>query len=333
MPDLGALIDNNLVTVHEKAGDEPRWGMLDVIREYAREQAQEARPESDRCRRAASDRLRKAFAEAAEPELGRAKQEAWYRRLQAEQDNMRAAIAWALDREERPFSRNASLGALWLFWRRHGDYPEARLWLDRALAADEVRPSFAKRPRFGWRLRVRRRLSISPEGALGGCLDQLLPGRLPACPSRQGPRPATGRGVRRRPGRHPQWADRAGHCRSCRATVQRCDRATRGGRSDVSCGLRTVAPRDFAPGLSGWRPCTASIWLDPEGCCRRRCEVTGTSGTSCSLPGRPDISDTSPSCVASYPVPEGVCCGELGARFKRSASVSGSPKGSRPCRC
>jgi len=136
LPDLSVLVDNNLVTVHERAGDDPRWGMLDVIREFASEQAQAHGEAIELARRHST--VFAELAEAAEPELGRSRQEWWYRRLQAEQDNFRAAIAWSLEHEEVVLAQRLA-GALWLFWRRHGDYPEARLWLDRALEADRGR--------------------------------------------------------------------------------------------------------------------------------------------------------------------------------------------------
>ncbi|MDQ2934199.1 MAG: helix-turn-helix domain-containing protein [Chloroflexota bacterium] len=147
LPDLSVLIDNNLVTVDEKADDEPRWGMLDVIREFAGEQAKANGEATELARRHAI--VFAELAEAAEPELGRSKQESWYRRLQAEQDNLRAAIAWSLEDEEPTLAQRIA-GALWLFWRRHGDYTEARLWLDRALAADEgSAPASASGPSSG----------------------------------------------------------------------------------------------------------------------------------------------------------------------------------------
>ena len=136
LPDTSVLADNNLVTVHETAGDEARWGMLDVIREFASEQTHAHGEAVELARRHAL--VFAELAEAAEPELGRSKQEWWYRRLQAEQDNLRAAIAWSLEHEEVVLAQRLA-GALWLFWRRHGDYPEARLLLDRALGADRGR--------------------------------------------------------------------------------------------------------------------------------------------------------------------------------------------------
>ena len=131
--DLSVLVDNNLVTIHERAKDDPRWGMLDVIRDFASEQAQAHGEAIELGRRHTT--VFAELAEAAEPELGRSRQAWWYRRLQAEQDNLRAALAWSLEHEEVVLAQRLA-GALWLFWRRHGDYPEARLWLDRALGAD-----------------------------------------------------------------------------------------------------------------------------------------------------------------------------------------------------
>jgi predicted ATPase/transcriptional regulator with XRE-family HTH domain len=134
--DLSVLVDNNLVTVHESAGDDPRWGMLDVIREFASEHAHAHGEAIELARRHAT--VFAELAEAAEPELGRSRQAWWYRRLEAEQDNLRAAIAWSLEHDEVVLAQRVA-GALWLFWRRHGDYSEARLWLDRALGADSQR--------------------------------------------------------------------------------------------------------------------------------------------------------------------------------------------------
>jgi predicted ATPase/DNA-binding XRE family transcriptional regulator len=134
--DLSVLVDNNLVMVHERAGDDARWGMLDVIREFASEQAQAQGKSMELARRHTT--VFAELAEAAEPELGRSRQAWWYRRLEGEQDNLRAAIAWSLEHDEVVLAQRIA-GALWLFWRRHGDYPEARLWLDRALGVERGR--------------------------------------------------------------------------------------------------------------------------------------------------------------------------------------------------
>lgn len=127
---ITALVDNNLVA-NDGRSDEPRFQMLDVIREFAAEQA-EGHAEAH-----ALGRSHAAFfanlAEAAQREQGLAAQESWYARLQLEHDNMRAGLGWAVAGDEALLAQRLA-GALWLYWRRHGDYIEARLWLDRALA-------------------------------------------------------------------------------------------------------------------------------------------------------------------------------------------------------
>jgi predicted ATPase len=132
LDDITALVDNHLVTIDEGGGDEPRFRMLDVVREFAAEQAAERREANDLARRHATFFAN--LAETAELERAGPAQESWYRRLQAEQDNMRAALQYAVAHDEGPLAQRLA-GALWLYWRRHGDYAEARSWLDRALQA------------------------------------------------------------------------------------------------------------------------------------------------------------------------------------------------------
>jgi predicted ATPase/transcriptional regulator with XRE-family HTH domain len=131
LEEMTALVDNNLVGIDGRSNHEPRFQMLDVIREFAAEQA-ERQGEAH-----ALGRSHAAFfanlAEAAQREQGLAAQESWYARLQLEHDNMRAGLGWAVAGDEALLAQRLA-GALWLYWRRHGDYTEARLWLDRALA-------------------------------------------------------------------------------------------------------------------------------------------------------------------------------------------------------
>jgi tetratricopeptide (TPR) repeat protein len=69
-------------------------------------------------------------------------QRAWYRRLEREHDNLRAALRWLLDRDDRDGPDRAAegeaglrlAGALGIFWLRRGYYAEAGRWLEAALA-------------------------------------------------------------------------------------------------------------------------------------------------------------------------------------------------------
>ncbi len=76
------------------------------------------------------------FAEAIEPELHRADQLLWLKRLEAEHDNFRRALRWAARAESAEASLRLT-GALEEFWRKHSHLSEGRGWLERALARAE----------------------------------------------------------------------------------------------------------------------------------------------------------------------------------------------------
>jgi tetratricopeptide (TPR) repeat protein len=139
---LGTLVEQSLVVVQPpKAGGETRYGMLELVRQYALEilelsgDAEEAR------------RTHAAFfldlAEEAEPELRGWRQVEWLERLEVENGNLRAAMSWALDTGDAETA--ARLGwSLWLFWRFHGHQREGRKWME-VLLERGVPPSL--RPR------------------------------------------------------------------------------------------------------------------------------------------------------------------------------------------
>jgi len=131
LDELTSLVDNHLIEIDGRSPAEPRFRMLDVIREFAEEQSEATGEAGGLAERHAA--LYVELAETAEREQGGSAQESWYRRLEIEQDNMRAALAFAVARGDGVLLQRIA-GALWLFWRRHGDYAEARGWLDRALA-------------------------------------------------------------------------------------------------------------------------------------------------------------------------------------------------------
>src|SRR5207253_973559 len=97
---VSELIDSSLVVRQDRAG-EPRVGMLETVREYARELLGEHRELED-VSRAHAEYYRQ-LAELAEPELVGTRQTAWVTRLDDEHDNLRAALRWARDRGDAGF--------------------------------------------------------------------------------------------------------------------------------------------------------------------------------------------------------------------------------------
>jgi predicted ATPase/DNA-binding CsgD family transcriptional regulator len=131
---VGALVDKSLL--QRDAGDaaEPRFTMLETIREYALDQLV-AGGEEDAARRAHAEYFR-ALAERAEPQLRGPEQQRWRDALEPELDNFRAALSWTLRDAAGPEDADGGLGlvgALWYFWFQRGLTGEARRWLTRAL--------------------------------------------------------------------------------------------------------------------------------------------------------------------------------------------------------
>lgn len=131
---LETLVDRSLIVQEENpasgGGPEPRFGMLETIRAFAREQLARAGEEA-----VARERHRAwcvALAERAEAEIQGAEQVTWMDRLDREQSNLRAALAWSLEHDRAAALR---LGrGLWRFWRQRGYLDEGRRWLEAILA-------------------------------------------------------------------------------------------------------------------------------------------------------------------------------------------------------
>jgi predicted ATPase/class 3 adenylate cyclase len=134
-----SLVDKSLLRQEEGVGGEPRFVMLETIHEYAREKLEES-GEAEAVRRAHAEFFL-ALAEEAEPELWGPEDVEWLERLEAEHDNMRAALSWALEREEDAELVLRLAGALWRFWEARGYYNEGRKWLEEALEKEGRAPA------------------------------------------------------------------------------------------------------------------------------------------------------------------------------------------------
>jgi predicted ATPase len=128
---LASLVDKGLVRQTEANDAEPRFSLLETIREYALGRLDEL-PEAADVRRRHAERFLE-LAESAEPELARPNQAAWLSKLDEENGNLRTAFDWSLE------SGNAELGlrlagALVRFWSIRGLMAEGRERLTVALS-------------------------------------------------------------------------------------------------------------------------------------------------------------------------------------------------------
>jgi DNA-binding CsgD family transcriptional regulator/tetratricopeptide (TPR) repeat protein len=128
---IASLVDRSLLRQEEQPDGEPRYLMLETVREYALEQL-------DLSGEAAAVRDRHAtlfasVAQEADAKLRGREQVAWLSRLEADHDNLRAAMEWALARGDASLALNLTGGLHW-FWFQHGHWVEGRRWLERALA-------------------------------------------------------------------------------------------------------------------------------------------------------------------------------------------------------
>ena len=126
---LESLIGKSLVNETEAHG-EPRFAMLETIREYAGDRLIAA-GEAEWVRERHRDYFL-ALAEEVEPKLLGMKQAEWLQRLQEEHENLRAGLNWSLGEAESEAGLRLC-GALQRFWFTRGHLSEGRAWCVRIL--------------------------------------------------------------------------------------------------------------------------------------------------------------------------------------------------------
>jgi non-specific serine/threonine protein kinase len=140
-----SLVDKSLVRQDEREGA-LRFSLLETVREFGVEQLEQAGEANEARRRHAAWAV--SLAESAEPALWGSEQQTWLDRLEAEHDNLRAALNWSVNADPALAMRIA--GALWWFWQTRGYLSEAQSWFKRVLAhSNGVPPAMQARALLG----------------------------------------------------------------------------------------------------------------------------------------------------------------------------------------
>ncbi|HKZ78147.1 MAG TPA: tetratricopeptide repeat protein, partial [Pyrinomonadaceae bacterium] len=131
---LTQLLNKSVLIAERRQGHDTRYRMLETIRQYAREKLWSAgEGEILRQRHLAYN---VDLAERAEPKLRGPEMVMWLDRLEAEHDNIREALTWAMESDIEAELRLAS--ALLWFWHIRGYKREGTGWLERALSIEEM---------------------------------------------------------------------------------------------------------------------------------------------------------------------------------------------------
>jgi predicted ATPase/transcriptional regulator with XRE-family HTH domain len=130
---LERLVEQSLLRQEEGSDGEPRFTMLETIREFGQEQLEASGEVEEMRRRHAAFFLTRA--EAAEPGLYGADDRIWLQRLDAEHDNLRTALGWSMERE--PETALRLVAAVWRLWYVRGHLLEGQAWADRVLETSE----------------------------------------------------------------------------------------------------------------------------------------------------------------------------------------------------
>ncbi|MCW5852329.1 MAG: tetratricopeptide repeat protein [Anaerolineae bacterium] len=166
---LASLVDKSLLRQVAGPDGEPRFAMLETIREYALERLRES-GEEEAVRRALADYYLRLVEEAQRhffgPQLGM-----WLERVEGELNNIRAVLEWSQSappltwgcgettppsprQRGEPEAGEATAqrvaagleiaGLLWRFWTLRGHFGEGRAWLDGLLTKGAALPASAR---------------------------------------------------------------------------------------------------------------------------------------------------------------------------------------------
>ena len=144
---IGSLINKSLLRQVEASDveGEPRYDMLETIREFAVERLEDA-GEAEAQRRAHA-RYFVELAERMEPLLVGATQKECIDRLEREHDNLRAALRWSMYAPDGAEAGMRIVGALGRFWSSRDYLAEGRRWVEGFLTLPQAAEPTALRAR------------------------------------------------------------------------------------------------------------------------------------------------------------------------------------------
>jgi len=131
---FGSLLDKSLLREVEGLSDEPRFVMLELLREFGLEQLK-ARGEQETIRHRHAEFFL-ALAEQAEAKLESVDQLEWINRIEQEHDNLRAALEWSTTAKGAEELCLRLAGTLGLFWEARGYFSEGRERLSAVLSME-----------------------------------------------------------------------------------------------------------------------------------------------------------------------------------------------------
>jgi predicted ATPase/DNA-binding CsgD family transcriptional regulator len=126
---VASLVEKSLLSEYDRAGS-PRFVMLGTVSEFGAEQLDSA-GEAEPTRRRHAIWYRD-LAERARPELMGWVNRSWLALLEAELDNIRAALNWAMEQAEAEIAQRLAYAVGW-FWYVTYRLSEGRTWTERAL--------------------------------------------------------------------------------------------------------------------------------------------------------------------------------------------------------
>lgn len=127
---LSDLVDKSMVAADHSRPNQPRYHLLETIRQYALERL--VVTGEDQLVRTRHLETWLQFAEAAAPKLYGPEQEEGLQRLESDHDNLRAALLWAIESKQCRAALHLGSALGW-FWFVRGYLSEGRQWLQQAL--------------------------------------------------------------------------------------------------------------------------------------------------------------------------------------------------------